>query len=326
MNRFTIANLTLGIALVLIAASTRAQSTPQPTVVVGAVEESVKSRPIQVNGVVFSRQDVLLSSTIEGEVTWMLDEGTRFVAGAVVARMDDQALQLQRAEQALLAQRAQANLSYLESEVSRLASLADAHLAARTQLAELTSRRDLARNELHVAAAQIDQIEDRIRRTHIIAPVDGVVVRRFRDVNEYARQGEPLLRVVNPNDLQVRASVPMGQYNRIDHNTPLIITSGRHNFEAWLRTAIPSGSSDSQTFDVLIDVPGADAGIIIDGQFVQVALPVQDSASQIYVPRDAVVLRDDGSFVFQIGIDNVVRRIAVTLGQGKVTESPSSEN
>ncbi len=148
----------------------------------------------------------------------------------------------------------------------------------------------------------------------------GLVVNNAILLVDQARQGERnglSRRDAVAAAMQVRASVPMGQYNRIDRNRPLIITSGRHNFEAWLRAAIPSGNSDSQTFDVLIDVHGADAGTIIDGQFVQVALPVRDSASQIYVPRDAVVLRDDGSFVFQIDIDNVVRRIAVTLGQGK---------
>jgi hypothetical protein len=70
----------------------------------------------------------------------------------------------------------------------------------------------------------------------------------------------------------------------------------------------------SQTFEAHIDLPASARNSWTVGQLVSVAVPIRARASTIAVPRDALVLRHDGSFVFRINQENVAERIAVEIG------------
>lgn len=45
-----------------------------------------------------------------------------------------------------------------------------------------------------------------------------------------------------------------------------------------------------------------------------VAVPIRARKVSLVVPRDALVLRNNGAFVFRVNDDNVAERIAVELG------------
>ena len=46
----------------------------------------------------------------------------------------------------------------------------------------------------------------------------------------------------------------------------------------------------------------------------RVSLPTAKAETMLTVPRDALVLRRDGAFVFRVDAENKAQRIAVTLG------------
>jgi RND family efflux transporter MFP subunit len=307
--------LLMVIAISLLALNAVASS--DPTVVVRSVTEVHESAPVVVNGVFRSRRDMLLSATVEGELLWVLEEGTRVSEDMTVAKIDDNQLRLRLEEQELLARRAAVNETYLQGEVERLQKLEEANLAARTQLAEMVSRRDLARNDVSVAESRIAQLEEIISRTNIVSPVAGVVVERLRQGNEYARRGDGVLRVVNPSALEVKASIPVAYLRRVNNAEVVKVNIGDWSFETQLRSIIQAGNQNSQTFDVIVDVPEQISNNFVSGQFVEVAIPLSADGSSLYVPRDAVVLRSEGSYVFRIGEDNVAERILVTLGEGQ---------
>jgi multidrug efflux pump subunit AcrA (membrane-fusion protein) len=50
------------------------------------------------------------------------------------------------------------------------------------------------------------------------------------------------------------------------------------------------------------------------GQLVSVAVPIRAKASTIAIPRDALVLRHNGNFVYRINDDNTAEQIPVELG------------
>jgi RND family efflux transporter MFP subunit len=213
--------------------------------------------------------------------------------------------------------RAEVTSAYLEGEVDRLKELERANLAARTQLAEMASRRDLAQNDVLVAHARIAQLEETIGRTNIVSPVTGIVVERLHQGGEYARRGDSVLRVVDPFALEVKATVPMAYFQRLDQDHAVVVKVDESSFSAALRAVINAGTRSSQTFDVIVDVPPILSEMFVSGQFVEVALPLKAGSNVLYVPRDAVVLRSEGNYVFRIGSDNVAERVSVTLGEGQ---------
>jgi len=304
---------------VLLAAALDTLAAPGPTVVVSEVEENAQGKPVAVNGLVRSRSDVELPARTSGQLTWSLEEGTRVTEGMVIAEVNPRRLELSLAEQQLMAERASVNLAYLEGEVARLHQLEKNNLAAKTQLAEMTSRRDLAANDLNLARARIAQLENELEETRIVSPIAGVIVERRLDKGEYARAGDTVARIVDPAALEITAAVPVGNLNRIDLDEPVTVSLAEMQFETRLRAVVQAGDQSSQTFDVIVDIPADIAANLVAGQFVEARIPIKASR-RLYVPRDAVVLRSDGSYVFRIDEDGektVAKRITVELGTGQ---------
>jgi len=50
------------------------------------------------------------------------------------------------------------------------------------------------------------------------------------------------------------------------------------------------------------------------GQLVSVGIPIRTGEQTLAIPRDALVLRQDGSYVFRINEENKAERIAVEIG------------
>ncbi len=315
MNRLS--QIVVAILIAVAAHAGSALAAPSPSVRVSEVRELDVGEPILVGGELRARSDIVLPATLEGELTWVAEEGTRVSAGSVVARIDDRQLRLQRREEVLMAERATINLDYLREEVARLEALQQSNLASRTQLAEMVSRRDTAANDLAVANARIARTDEQLARTEITSPVEAIVVERRIATGEYARRGDGVLRVVDPGDLEVLITIPVTWLGRVAPDTLVDVEAGGFRFGARIRALISAGSPGSQTFTALADVPAPIAPALISGQMVEVSVPLVAGGKSLFVPRDAVVLRADGTFVYRIDEDNVAKRISVDLGEGQ---------
>lgn len=299
------------------AASALAQQQPPSSVVLEPVRELSVGQPTVFNAFVRSRNDVLLPATVDGELTSVMPEGSKVKKGEVIARVDDRNLRLRLQEQQLLADRAEINVNYLDGEVKRLSQLQEANLAAKTQLAELVSRRDLAKNDWQVAKSRIAQLEENLDRTLIVAPTDAVVVDRMIEAGEFARRGDSVVRIVNPNSLEVEILVPIAYLNRLDLSQPIGIKVADVEFAAAVQSLIQVSDRQSQTFGLLVDVPVDAATRIAAGQFADATVAVSEQRRSLFVPRDAVVLRSEGNFVYKVNEENVAQKVDVIVGSGQ---------
>ena len=82
--------------------------------------------------------------------------------------------------------------------------------------------------------------------------------------------------------------------------------------EARVRKVIPAANSQSQTFEVRLDLPADAPSLVAAGQLVSVDLPLSPNVA-LTVPRDSVVLREDGTFVMRINDDAKAERVAVEV-------------
>jgi RND family efflux transporter MFP subunit len=310
-------NILVAVFTLSLAWLAQAQEPPPSSVVLEPVQELSVGQPTVFNAFVRSRNDVLLPATVDGELVSVLPEGSRVVKGETIAQVDDRNLRLRLQEQELLADRAKINVEYLNGEVDRLSKLQQANLAAKTQLAELVSRRDLATNDWQVAISRIEQLKETLDRTQIVAPTDAVVVERLVEAGEFARRGDSVVRIVNPTSLEVEILVPIAYLNRLDLSLPITIKVADVEFSTNAQSIIQVSDRQSQTFGLLVDVPESVASRIAAGQFADATVAVSEQRRSLFVPRDAVVLRSEGSFVYRINAENVAHRVNVTLGTGQ---------
>ena len=79
-----------------------------------------------------------------------------------------------------------------------------------------------------------------------------------------------------------------------------------------IRTVVPAANSQSQTFEVRLDLPADAPQLVAAGQLVSVSLPLSANVA-LTVPRDSVVLSEEGAFVMRINDQATAERVAVEV-------------
>lgn len=263
-------------------------------------------------GTVFSRNVTQITSGLAGRIEWIAEPGDFVAAGEPVARFDCDMLELRREEQLAQAEREEINHEILRVEAERLEKARESLVASETQLALMRGDRDLAASDLRIVRVRIRQTEAELKRCVATAPFGGVVTERFRNAGEDVERSTVLAAMTDTRNLEVRASVPIRHMPRIRTGDFAEIRMSEFRFEGRIRKAVPAGDALSQTFQVRIDLPEGAQDVIAAGQLVSVSLPLS-AARVMTVPRDSIVLREDGTFVMRINRDNKAERVDIEV-------------
>ncbi len=281
---------------------------------VASVERAEIAPTVAVPGTIYSRNDVQVTAGVAGQLLMVAEPGTAIRAGDPIAHIDKRPLLLQRAEQEALLERARINVRQLESQLRRQRELGDSNLVSEFELEQTEANRDLAISDATITKVRIRQIDDQIRRADVRAPFTGIVISRAHRAGEDVARGEILARMTDVRNMEVRAFVPLKHLPRtvVGDSIDVFVTDA--SFQGRIRALVPTGDVRSQTFEARIDLPQSAADNWTVGQLVSVAVPIRAREVALAVPRDALVLRHNGSFVFRISDENKAEQIAVEIG------------
>ena len=151
---------------------------------------------------------------------------------------------------------------------------------ARSNAEQTAVRRSQVQTSEHMkqaASAQSAKASVRLRYTEIHAPIDGIVDVRAARVGEVVSPGQPIITIINPDDLWVRADVEESYIDRVRISDRLTVR-------------LPSGEEREGT----VFYRGVDAGF----------------ATQRDVSRTK---RDIKTFEIRLRVDNRDRRLAVGM-------------
>ncbi len=295
------------------------QPAPASVVHVASVSRTELAPTVAVPGTVFSRNDLQITAGVAGQLTDVAEPGTYVEKGQPLARIDSRTLLLQRAEQEALLERAEINVRQLESQLRRQRELGESNLVSEFEIEQTEANRDLAISDANITRVRIRQIDDQIQRATIHAPFAGVVISRLRRAGEEVARGEVLGQMTDIQNMEVRAFVPLKHLPRTTVGDSIEIFATSANYFGRIRALVPTGDVRSQTFEARIDLPLSAAGDWTVGQLVSVAIPIKQRESSLTVPRDALILRSEGSFVFRINGENKAERIKVDIGDSSGT-------
>ena len=304
------------ISLLCLMASTAfaQQQAPARVVQVANVERTEIAPTIAVPGTIYSRNEVQVTAGIAGQLLMVAEPGTVVRKGQPVALIDKQPLLLQRAEQEALLQRAEINVRQLESQLRRQRELQGSNLVSEFELEQTQANRDLAISDANITRVRIRQIDDQIRRADVRAPFSGVVISRTHRGGEDVARGQVLARLTDITNMEVRAFVPLKHLPRTVVGDTISVFSADTTHAGTIRALVPTGDVRSQTFEARIDLPVSANSNWTVGQLVSVGVPIRAREHVLAVPRDALVLRHNGSFVFRINDDDTAEQVAVELG------------
>lgn len=311
MNK-SVLHAALAATLVLSSFAARAQGDPKAA----AVETSRASLrdlapSITATGQVQSRSGADMAAGIAGPIDFVAEPGTRVAKNQVIARIDTGEYRLQRAEQAARVTRSELALKQANRELERLKASGTA--VSRFQLDQAENTRDLAISDLEIARATLRQTDDRLARAEVRAPFAGVIAERVRREGEEVARGDAVIRMQDTEHLELRLFLPLRHVRAIEPgSTVQVRLDDTRVVPAKVRAIVPVGDARSQSFEMLVDLPQAEAELAV-GRTLQVVLPLAAVQQVLAVPRDAVVIRSDGLAVYVVRKDKV-ERVPVKTG------------
>lgn len=301
------------LASLWLAASATAQA-PASAVIVAEVGRETITPTVPIAGTVFSRNDLQITIGVDGQLTTVLEPGTVVAAGDVIAAIDTEPLTLQRAEQVAQAERAGSLLKYLDAQVKRQSNLSS---VSDTQRDQTVSDRDVAASDLRIARLRIRQIDEQLERATVRAPFDGVIAARLRREGEDVSRGTVLARLVDVQNLEVRVQVPLRYNGRVSIGDRLTVFGFESERAGQVRAIVPAIDPRAQTFELRVDLVDDGGRPWTLGELVSVAVPMRAASESLVVPRDALILRREGAFVFRITEEATAERVAVTPGDSR---------
>jgi len=268
---------------------------------------------VEVPGTVVSRFDSRLASELDAKLVWIAEVGTEVAEGDTVARLEDITFKIREMEAESLVEREQARVTFLESELQRLQQLSERNLSAKSQFDQTVADLAVAKSDQRIAEAQLGYAKIAMHITQVRAPFDGVVTERLRNIGERLNVADEVIRLVNPKSLEVVARAPLSTVNFIDKGDVLSVSNDYRDSDATIRTIVPFGNPQSHMFEVRLD---ADPALWTVGESVRLTMPTDEAQEVLAVPRDALILRRDGTSVFKVTDQSTVSQVKVTVGLG----------
>jgi RND family efflux transporter MFP subunit len=319
MHDNTLRKLITGILLATVF-TTHTAAAQQPGARIVQVAEVTRSEvtpTVSVPGTIYSRNEMQITAGVAGQLEMVAEPGTFIRTGDVVARINQATLLLQRAEQEALLERAEINLRQLQSQLRRQLELQGSNLVSEFEFEQTEANRDLAQSDANITRVRIRQIDEQIRRSETRANFSGVVVERVRREGEEVALGEMLARLTDVDNLEVRAFVPLKHLQRTVVGDAIRVNTTDADLVGRIRALVPTGDIRSQTFEAIVDLPEHANGTWAVGQLVSVAVPIRSSELALTVPRDALILRQGGQYVYRINDQNRAERILVDTGDSQ---------
>jgi HlyD family secretion protein len=181
-----------------------------------------------------------------------------------------------------------------------------------------------AEHELQLARARLRPSAAGGAMVTVVAPVDGVVLKRLRESASVVPVGEPLLEIGDPSSLEIVADLLSTDAVRVGRGAQVLIErwGGIAPLEGRVRLVEPSGfmkvsalGVEEQRVNVIVDFTGEiEPESLGDGFRVEVQIVTWQDAAALKVPVGALFRRGDGWAVFSVERDKA-RLQSLRLGQ-----------
>jgi RND family efflux transporter MFP subunit len=195
---------------------------------------------------------------------------------------------------------------------------------AKADLGVAEANRDLAANQVDVAAATVEKIKTLLAYTQIVAPFDGVVARRQVNRGDLVQAATAtrttpsagsLFTVQRIDTIRVFCDVPENDVPHLHVGDPAIVKPSGFDEKPFIgKVTRFSLRLDPETRNMRteIDLPNPEERLY-PGTYAEVSLEMNRRPAALTVPTAAVGWDGDGNFVYTI-TDNRITRLAVRTG------------
>lgn len=286
---------------------------PAHLVSVESVKKEQVNPSIWLPANVISRKNAPISAEQTGQLLWIEEVGSQVKKGQLLAQIDDRHLKLQLAGQQAQVKQHQANVDYLTGQKERFLKLREKNNSALSEYERVNKDLTIAINEVVALNISVEQTLLALEKTAITAPFAGNISQRFVHVGELITLGRPLVQLIDTKNLDIKIAAPISIAPFLKRGSKVMVKWNQTLLELPVRTWSQAGEQSSRTFDVRLAADGLD---ILAGSAVTVSLPKEKAKQAILVPRDALMLRDNETYVLTIDEEQTAHKVSVLVGQG----------
>lgn len=326
-----------------------AQSLPS-IVVTEAVDQSISDRVVA-TGTIQAVEQVYVAPLVEGLSIRSLnvDIGDKVEEGSVLVVLNDDALRLEKSQLEASLAKAEAGLAQLNAQLSEAkanseeatrvsdrnaelakngtVSTAEADrvraLAAATRARVRSAEQAVAVSnaDIKVAQAQIDDIDLRLTRTEVKAPVAGVISAKNAKIGAIANgSGEPLFAMIRDGAIEMKADVAEADIIKLVVGQPATITlaGGNTKVEGAIRLIAPTVDPVSRLGTVFISLK--DTAKARSGMYASAIITAEEKTA-VVLPQTAVTNEDGKTIVRKVenGVVNIIP-VKTGISDGKFVE------
>jgi RND family efflux transporter MFP subunit len=243
-------------------------------------------------------------------------QGDVVAAGAVLARLDRRRLEIMlgqnRAERAVaeaLVRERQAEVAWRERDLELLREsfaqqavnpreLRDGESAA----VMAAARNAQAEQQLVLIEASGSLLEQRLADMTIVAPFDGVVVRRLVEPGEWLSEGDAVVELISRGRVEAWLDVAQQHYaplvaQRDPIDVAITPAGAVASSDDW--RAVPLVDPQARSFNLVVNLIDP-AGTLVPGMSVTAALPTGRMEEYLTLPNDAILRGPTGAYVYVV--------------------------
>lgn len=274
-----------------------------PPAIVRVVQSEMK--PVQERFRVVGRLRELRRATVAAEVEGRvmnvaIEEGDPVIGGqTVLAKIDDVWAKADLAAAQANVAEAQASLEQARLD---LAILEDLQAAQSAKPREVQEQRNLVQQReagLARAEAQLQRVKSELQRVTILAPFDGVVVRKFAETGQWMSPGTEVAEIISTGKIDARLNVPERLINELNvgDDMRIVIEPLNRMVSGQIVAINPAGDNAARTFPVDVRLDDEDGALKL-GMSVEGFIAVGQEQPTMLLPRDAVLTRQGRSDVW----------------------------
>ena len=242
--------------------------------------------------------------------------GASVKRGEVLATLDCRNASAASREIAAKAKAIEERQAAAEHEAQRTKEMQAGGFASQNELEQLSARSASERAEAESMRASLVsrslEVDDCIMR----APFNGEVAERFVDPGAYVRPGNPVVSVIDRNQVRIVADAPESDFNIVGVGTKVRIDveSTGDKVEATVSRRAPAADESTRTVHFEIDLANASHKLPV-GSTARLAIEVGKALPATEVPLSSAMIRGDKATLYIVDGDVARRQVVPVLGE-----------
>jgi RND family efflux transporter MFP subunit len=243
-------------------------------------------------------------------------EGDRVRAGDLLVRFDIPTLTAGAASARAGIEQAMARIENAKAAAERVEGLFQRGVAARKEAEDAQRELRDANAALLQAQSAATAAQALAARTTVRAPFDGVIAKRWHNPGDLVQAGssDPILRLINPSNLEITAAAPVGVLARITVNAPARIIDPAGGEPIGAVVVARPAAVEAGSVSAPVRLRPVSATSLTVGLSVRVEIMGPEHAGVVVIRPAAIVREGAAAIVMVVGADSKAHRREVEVG------------